>query len=156
MLLFTREFRSESVACVCRLAASLQGGGTTTWWDSLLVKTSLRWEFPSVRACILFNQSTCSRCISYRQRHTRCLTAWRQASSVSWPSWRPRLRRPLVPPPPSPQTQSSLLHNPTATPPRRNKTDVLVTSIGPNLLPHRMRLCSALWAVNIKAEFPYE
>ena len=43
----------------------------------------------------------------------------------------------------------------TAAPPRRNKTDVLVTSIGPNLLPHRMRLCSALWAAGVKAEFPY-
>jgi histidyl-tRNA synthetase len=43
----------------------------------------------------------------------------------------------------------------TTTAARRNKTDVLVTSIGPNLLPHRIRLCSALWAVNIKAEFPY-
>ncbi len=42
----------------------------------------------------------------------------------------------------------------TAAPPRRNKTDVLVTSIGPNLLPHRMRLCSALWAAGVKAEFP--
>ena len=43
----------------------------------------------------------------------------------------------------------------TSAPPRRNKTDGLVTCIGPNLLPHRMRLCSALWAAGVNAEFPY-
>ena len=43
----------------------------------------------------------------------------------------------------------------TSAPPRRNKTDVLVTCIGSNLLPHRMRLCSALWAAGVNAEFPY-
>jgi hypothetical protein len=56
---------------------------------------------------------------------------------------------------PLPSIQPSSIHTPSASPPRRNKTDVLVTSIGPNLLPHRMRLCASLWAVNIKAEFPY-
>ena len=39
---------------------------------------------------------------------------------------------------------------------RATQTQVLVASIGNNLLEARMQLCSDLWAKNVKAEFLYD
>ena len=40
--------------------------------------------------------------------------------------------------------------------PRENHTQVLVASVGPDLLVQRIALCNSLWAVGINAEFVYD